>query len=86
VLFRSVQHAERALQLSERKNARIWRLAAAAYAEAGRFEDAIKAAQNGLALAENENNPDLVRTLQANIELFQARQPLRDVSSSAPAR
>jgi protein O-mannosyl-transferase len=82
----SVQHAERALQLSDRKNARIWRLAAAAYAEAGRFDDAVKAAQNGLALAENENNADLVRTLQENLELFQARQPLRDVSSTATPR
>jgi len=85
--LKAVQHAERALQLSDGKNARIWRLAAAAYAEAGRFDDAVKAAQNGLALAEAENNSALARTLHANIDLFEARQPLRDVSStSAPAR
>ena len=76
-------HAQRAIVLSEGKNAKIWRLAAAAYAEAGRFDDAIKAAHNGLALAEGENNAGLVRTLQANIELFQTRQPLRDVSTTA---
>ncbi|HST30571.1 MAG TPA: tetratricopeptide repeat protein [Chthoniobacterales bacterium] len=74
----AVESAEKAIQLSGGKNARIWRLAAAAYAEAGRFPEAIKAAQNGLALAEAEGNSALAQTLQANIKLFEEGSPLRD--------
>jgi Flp pilus assembly protein TadD len=70
--------AERALELSQGKNARVWRLAGAAYAEVGRFSEAIKAAQNGLAIARAEGNVSLVQTLEANIKLFEQRSPLRD--------
>ncbi len=84
---RAVQLAEQALQQSERRNPRIWRLAAAAYAEAGRFDDAIKAAQNGLALAQAAGNSALIETLETNIKLFQENTPLRDAGASAtPSR
>ena len=75
---RAVELAERALQQSNRKNSRIWRLAAAAYAEAGRFQDAITAAQSGIAVAEAEGNPGMVQTLETNIQRFQQGLPLRD--------
>ena len=75
---RAVECAEKAVKLSNGKNARIWRLAAAAYAESGRFPEAIKAAQNGIALAEAEGNSALVQTLQANLRLFEQGSPLRD--------
>ena len=75
---RAIELTQRALRLSGGRNARIWRLAAAAYAEAGQFEDAIKAAQTGITAAENERNGVLVQTLQANIKLFEQRLPLRD--------
>jgi len=80
---RAVELAERAIKLSDGKNARIWRLTAAAYAEAGRFPDAIKAAQNGVALAEAERNAALVQTLEGNIRLFEENSPLRDVGTAA---
>ena len=80
---RAVELAERAIKLSDGKNARIWRLAAAAYAEAGRFTDAIKAAQNGRALAEAEGNSALVQTLESNIKLFENNSPLRDIGAGA---
>lgn len=75
---RAIELAQRAVQLSGGKNARIWRLAAAAYAEAGRFPEAIKAAQSGIGVAENEGNTALVQTLQANIKLFEQGSPVRD--------
>ena len=75
---RAVECAKRAIQLSDGKNARIWRLAAAAYAEAGRFPDAVKAAQNGIGIAEAEGNSTLIQTLQANLKVFEQGLPLRD--------
>jgi len=84
---KAVELAERALQLSDQKNARIWRLAAAAYAEAGKFADAIKAAQNGLALAQAAGDTTLAQTLEMNIKLFEENGPIRDVgATAAPSR
>jgi Flp pilus assembly protein TadD len=77
----AVEHAERAVKLSDGKNARIWRLLAAAYAEVGRFPDAIRAAQNGMSLAEAESNPALVETLRKSIAAFEANLPLRDAGA-----
>jgi tetratricopeptide (TPR) repeat protein len=79
---KAVELAERAIDLSGGKNARIWRLAAAAYAEAGRFPEAIKAAQSGLALAKSQGNLALVETLESNIRLFEQDSPLRDSGSA----
>lgn len=75
---RAVECAEKAVRLSDGKNARIWRLAAAAYAEAGRFPEAIKAAETGLALAQSEGNSALAQTLESNIAQFRSGSPLRD--------
>jgi tetratricopeptide (TPR) repeat protein len=75
---RAVQLTERAIKLSGGKDARIWRLAAVAEAEAGRFPEAIKAAENGIAIANSQGNVALVQTLQANIRLFEQGLPLRD--------
>ena len=68
---KAIELAQRAIQLSGGNNARIWRLAAAAYAEAGRFPEAIKAAETGLAFAQTEGNSVLVQTLEANIANFE---------------
>ena len=78
---KALRLAERALQLSDGKNAKIWRLVAAAHGELGQFAEAIKAAQNGLALAESENNAALTETLKMNIARFESGLPLRDVSA-----
>jgi protein O-mannosyl-transferase len=78
---KALELAQRAVQLSGGKNARIWRLVAAAHGELGQFSEAIKAAQNGLALAESENNSALAETLKMNIARFESGLPLRDVNS-----
>ena len=82
---RALELAQRALQLSDGKNARIWRLAAAAYAEAGEFPLAIKAAENALALAQAAGDPALIQILESNIQLLRQNAPLRDVASTATA-
>ena len=84
---KAVELAQHALQLSDGRNARIWRLVAAAYAEAGQFGDAVQAAQNGLALAQAAGDSTLAQTLEMNIKLFQENTPLRDVGRTAsPSR
>jgi tetratricopeptide (TPR) repeat protein len=75
---KAVNLAERVLQLSGRTNPRIFRLLAAAYAESGRFGEAIDAAQKGLQLAVTQDNSALADTLQMNIALYQNNSPLRD--------
>jgi len=79
---KAVELAKRALELSGGTNARIWRLAAVAYAEDGRFPEAIKAGENALGLAEAQGNSTLVRTLEMNIALFRDNSPLRDTSQA----
>jgi tetratricopeptide (TPR) repeat protein len=74
---KALEFAKRALQLSRGKSARIWRLAAAAYAETGHFPDAIDAAQKALRLADAQGNSALATTLEMNIALFQENLPLR---------
>ena len=75
---KAVQLAQHAVDLSGGRNPRILRLLAAAYAETGRFAQAIEVAQRAAQLAREQNNPDLAETLKRNVESFQANQPLRD--------
>ncbi len=75
---KAVQLAEQALQLSGSKNPLIFRTLAAAYAENGRFPEAIDTAQRGLDLANSQGNPGLAAELQNNIVLYQSGRPLRD--------
>jgi tetratricopeptide (TPR) repeat protein len=85
---KAVRLAEQALQLSGGKNPLIFRTVSAAYAENGRFGEAIETAQRGVALANSQGNPGLAAELQSNIALYQAGKPLRDPSltngSSSP--
>ena len=51
---------------------------AAAYAEAGRFDEAILTGQKACALAEQNGETDLLRKNQELLKLYQNRQPYRD--------
>ncbi len=74
---RAVELAQRAVRLSNSENPLILRTLAAAYAEAGRFPDAIATAQQALPVAASQNNAALVNALQNEIDQYQARQPFR---------
>jgi tetratricopeptide (TPR) repeat protein len=76
----AVQLAAQALQLSGGKNAIILRTLAAAYAESGRFAEAIHTAERGLELAIGQGNAGLAAELQRNIALYRVHSPLRDTS------
>src|SRR3989440_1615284 len=77
---RAVQLAEQALRLSGGKNPIIFRTLAAAYAESGRFPEAIETAKRGVELANSQGNSGLAAELQNNIVLYQTARPLRDPS------
>jgi protein O-mannosyl-transferase len=79
---KAITHATRALQLSNERDPRIFRLLAAAYAENARFDDAITAAERGLELASARGDSALAATLKENIALYRTKVPLRDTSIS----
>jgi protein O-mannosyl-transferase len=85
---KAVELAERALRVSAGRIPILFRTLAAAYAESGRFSEAIQTAQQGIDLANSQGNPGLATELQGNITLYQEQQPLRDPSltngSSSP--
>jgi protein O-mannosyl-transferase len=76
----AVQLAAQALQLSGGKNPIILRTLAAAYAESGRFAEAVHTAERGLELAIGQGNAHLAAELQQNIALYRMNSPLRDTS------
>ena len=77
---KAVELAEQAVRLSRGKIPILFRTLAAAYAESGRFSEAIQTAQKGIELANSQGNAGLASELQGNIALYQERQPLRDPS------
>jgi len=85
---RAVELGEKALRISGGKIPMIHRVLAAAYAESGRFADAIETAQRGAELAITQGNPGLAAELENNIALYRSGRPLRDPSitngSSSP--
>jgi len=76
----AVELAERAFRISGGKIPMIYRVLAAAYAENGRFGEAIATAKRGAELANSQGNPALVAELESNIALYQSATPLRDPS------
>jgi tetratricopeptide (TPR) repeat protein len=80
---RAVELAEKALRISGGQIPMIFRVLAAAYAEDGRFSQAIESAQRGVDLATSQGNSALAAELQSNIALYQTGTPLRDPSLAA---
>jgi tetratricopeptide (TPR) repeat protein len=72
--------AQQAEQLSGGKDPAIITILAAAYAEAGRFPDALTTAQKALALATAQTNTAVVNALRVQIKCYQAGSPFRDRS------
>ena len=69
--------AERAAQLSGKREPVILDTLAAAYAEAGRFPEAVETARRALALATEQNQQPLAEALKARIALYEANTPYR---------
>jgi Flp pilus assembly protein TadD len=74
----AVSLAEKARQLSEGRDPVVLSTLAAAYAEAGRFSEAVETARRALALAREQNAQPLAEALQGWISLYQRGIPLRE--------
>jgi tetratricopeptide (TPR) repeat protein len=78
----AVRLAERACELTQNKQPIYVLTLAAAYGEAGRFGEAIDAAQKARAIAELSGKTNLVRQSEVMVELFRGARPYRE---SVPA-
>ena len=75
---KAIALAERAVEYSGDKNAMFMRTLAAAYAEAGRFAEALQTAGRALRITQSENNAAGIHALQEDIAHLRAKAPLRD--------
>ena len=69
--------AERAAALTNRRDVNVLATLAAAYAAVGRFDDALEAQRQAIALARPIGGPELMGELQRRLSLYLQRQPLR---------
>src|SRR5207245_1422138 len=80
----SIRNGPRAVQLADdvarragHPNAIVLRTLAAAYAEAGRFNDAVTTAQQAIEIAKATGNEGLISGLERSIVAYQSNQPIR---------
>ncbi len=70
--------AERAARLTGGREAAVLDALAAAYAEAGRFPDAVRTAERALELARQQGNPALAVAVDARLASYRAGAPWRE--------
>jgi tetratricopeptide (TPR) repeat protein len=75
---KAIQIAARADSLTQNQSPVIGATLAAAYAEAGRFDDATRTAQHALDLAVNERQNARAESIRAQIQLYQSGLAFRD--------
>ena len=78
----AVQLAEHACQLTDYTDARFLDVLGIAYARAGRFEDAVRAAENAVRLARASGQQDLASDLEARLMVYRDGRSDRDVEAS----
>jgi tetratricopeptide (TPR) repeat protein len=82
---RAVTLAERACQLTNNQMAPYLDTLAAAYASAGRFNDAVATAQKAIDLANSARLPHVAKQIESRLQLYRRGQPYRrtvDATSS----
>jgi protein O-mannosyl-transferase len=80
----AVRLAERACELSERREPVLLGTLAAAYAEAGRFGDAVKTAEKARGLATASGLKDIAAKNSELLELYRAGKPCRAAGAGLP--
>ena len=75
----AVELAQRACKLTDDKQPQLLGTLAAAYAEAGRFPEAVATAEKAAALAEEGKQTELAARNKALAERYRSGQPARDV-------
>ncbi|MEY2495487.1 MAG: protein O-mannosyl-transferase [Verrucomicrobiota bacterium] len=80
---KAVEMAQRAVSLTSNSQPRTTATLAAAFAETGRFPDAVKTAERGLQLATGQGNVALANSIRTQLGLYRSSLPFRDTRSSA---
>jgi hypothetical protein len=80
----AVRLAERACAVTSRQQAFLIGTLAAAYAEAGRFTDAVKAAQEAQAKAAAAGQTEIAARNEQLLKLYQAQKPYRQPAVRGP--
>ena len=78
----AVELASRAVALAGTNNARVLDTLAAAYAEAGRFEQASATARQAEAAATAQGQSELVGQLRHRLEIYNSSRPYRQPASA----
>jgi len=73
----ALEFARRAAQLSQERDAEVLDTLAAAYADAGRYTEAVETARRAMALAREQQNLPLSEAVSARIALYENRTPYR---------
>src|SRR5439155_1252124 len=74
----AVQLAERACQQTSHRNVGALDTLAAAYAEVGRFQEAVQTAESALQIAQSAGQPQLVQSIRAHADAYRLSQPVRE--------
>jgi tetratricopeptide (TPR) repeat protein len=83
----AIEHAQRANQLTGGRQPAILDTLAAAYAEAGRFPEAVATAHKALALATQQGKQTLAKALRTRTALYEAGEPYHQpLSACAPVK
>jgi tetratricopeptide (TPR) repeat protein len=80
---RATALAEQAVKLSGHREPNALDTLAAACAEAGRFRDAIRAAEEGIALAQRQGDKTKAAELRGRLELYRRGTPFREIAPQA---
>jgi tetratricopeptide (TPR) repeat protein len=75
---KAVELAQQAVQLSGGNSPEILDTLAAAYAEAGRYPEAVETARRALDLSAAQNNKPLAQVIQTQLKLFETHSPYRE--------
>ena len=78
--------AQRAVRFSGGRSPSFLATLAAAYAEAGRFSEAVKTARTALDLAVQERQQALVESIKTKIPLYEVKTPFRETRRSPDQR
>jgi tetratricopeptide (TPR) repeat protein len=75
---RALGFAQEAVQLSGGREPQFLRTLAAAYAESGRFSEAIAVSQQAAVTATMQGKPDMAKRLEKDLVLYRGNLPLRE--------
>jgi tetratricopeptide (TPR) repeat protein len=82
---RAIQLAEQACRQTHYRGYVLLDILAAAYAEAGRFREAVQTAERALEIAAPLDAPEFVEQATRRLELYRAGQPYRDTETAPGA-